>query len=320
MSYRVGIDLGGTNIVAGVVDDDYNIISKASCKTNVPRPETDVCDSMAAVVKEAVKKAKLKMDDIDYIGIGVPGAVNPETRIIETSPNLFFKNWEIAKMMEERLHKYTKVENDANAAALGEFLAGSAKGTKNAIAITLGTGVGGGIVFDGKMWEGMNGFAAEMGHMVIDPQGRACPCGKRGCVETYCSATALIKETKRMMKLYPESKMWEDVGGDIERASGKTAFRAAERGDAAAKLVLGDFIGYLALAVANIINVFQPDVVCIGGGISREGENLLAPLRDIVLHNSFGTETSRTKVVAATFRNDAGIIGAAVLGLQDNKI
>ena len=116
MSYRVGIDLGGTNIVAGVVDQDYNIIAKASCKTNVPRPEADVCDSMAAVVKEAIKKAKLKMDDIDYIGIGVPGAVNPETRIIEISPNLFFKNWEIAKMMEERLHKYTKVENDANAA------------------------------------------------------------------------------------------------------------------------------------------------------------------------------------------------------------
>ena len=124
MSYRVGIDLGGTNIVAGVVDDEYNIIAKAACKTNVPRPETEICDSMAAIVKEAVKKAKLKMDDIDYIGIGVPGAVNPETRIIETSPNLFFKNWEIAKMMEERLHKYTKVENDANAAALGEFLAG----------------------------------------------------------------------------------------------------------------------------------------------------------------------------------------------------
>ena len=121
MSYRVGIDLGGTNIVAGVVDEKYEIIARASCKTNVPRPEAEICDSMAAIVKEAIKKAKLKMDDIDYIGIGVPGAVNPETRIIETSPNLFFKNWEIAKMMEERLHKYTKVENDANAAALWEY-------------------------------------------------------------------------------------------------------------------------------------------------------------------------------------------------------
>ena len=200
MSYRVGIDLGGTNIVAGVVDQDYNIIAKASCKTNVPRPEADVCDSMAAVVKEAIKKAKLKMDDIDYIGIGVPGAVNPETRIIETSPNLFFKNWEIAKMMEERLHKYTKVENDANAAALGEFLAGSAKGTKNAIAITLGTGVGGGIIIDGKIYSGSNYAGAELGHMVIVKDGRECGCGRKGCWEAYASATALINMTKAAIR------------------------------------------------------------------------------------------------------------------------
>ena len=200
MSYRVGIDLGGTNIVAGVVDQDYNIIAKASCKTNVPRPEADVCDSMAAVVKEAIKKAKLKMDDIDYIGIGVPGAVNPETRIIETSPNLFFKNWEIAKMMEERLHKYTKVENDANAAALGEFLAGSAKGTKNAIAITLGTGVGGGIIINGKIYSGSNFAGAELGHMVIVKDGRECGCGRKGCWEAYASATALINMTKEAIR------------------------------------------------------------------------------------------------------------------------
>ena len=152
--YRLGIDLGGTNIVAGVVDEEYKIIAKASCKTNVPRPESEICDSMAEVAVKAVEKAKITMDDIESIGIGVPGAVNPKTGVIEYSANLFFHNWEVVKMMNERLNKKVLIENDANAAALGEYLAGSAKGAKNAIAITLGTGVGGGIIINGKIYSG----------------------------------------------------------------------------------------------------------------------------------------------------------------------
>ena len=314
--YRVGIDLGGTNIVAGVVDDEYNIIAKAECKTNVPRPEADVCDSMAAVVKEAVKKAKLKMDDIDYIGIGVPGAVNPETRVIETSPNLFFKNWEIAKMMEERLHKYTKVENDANAAALGEFLAGSAKGSRNAIAITLGTGVGGGIVIDGKIYSGSNYAGAELGHMVIVKDGRECGCGRKGCWEAYASATALINMTKEAIRSEKAefSYMLHAVGDDIDNVTGKTAFDAMQAGDNTAAEVVNQYIGYLATGLVNVINIFQPDVLCIGGGIANQGENLLAPLRTIIESERFTKYNEKqTKVCIATLGNDAGIIGAACL-------
>ena len=316
MSYRVGIDLGGTNIVAGVVDQDYNIIARASCKTNVPRPEADVCDSMAAVVKEAIKKAKLKMDDIDYIGIGVPGAVNPETRIIETSPNLFFKNWEIAKMMEERLHKYTKVENDANAAALGEFLAGSAKGTKNAIAITLGTGVGGGIIIDGKIYSGSNFAGAELGHMVIVKDGRECGCGRKGCWEAYASATALINMTKEAIRNEKAefSYMLHLADDDIDNVNGKTAFDAQQAGDNTGTEVVEKYIGYLATGLINIINIFQPDVLCIGGGIAGQGDNLLAPLRAIIEKERFTKYNEKqTKVCIATLGNDAGIIGAACL-------
>ena len=316
MSYRVGIDLGGTNIVAGVVDQDYNIIAKASCKTNVPRPEADVCDSMATVVKEAIKKAKLKMDDIDYIGIGVPGAVNPETRIIETSPNLFFKNWEIAKMMEERLHKYTKVENDANAAALGEFLAGSAKGTKNAIAITLGTGVGGGIIIDGKIYSGSNFAGAELGHMVIVKDGRECGCGRKGCWEAYASATALINMTKEVIRNEKAeySYMLHLADDDIDNVNGKTAFDAQQAGDNTGAEVVEKYIGYLATGLINIINIFQPDVLCIGGGIAGQGDNLLAPLRAIIEKERFTKYNEKqTKVCIATLGNDAGIIGAACL-------
>ena len=311
--YRVGIDLGGTNIVAGVVDEEYNIIAKASCKTAVPRP---VCDSMAAIVLEALEKAGVTMDQVDYIGIGVPGAVNPETRIIETSPNLFFQNWEIAKMMEERLHKYTKVENDANAAALGEFLAGSAKGSRNAVAITLGTGVGGGIIIDGKIYSGSNYAGAELGHIVIVKDGVECGCGRHGCWEAYASATALIRMTKDAIKNEKAefSYMLNAVDGDLDKVSGKTAFDAMKAGDSTGTAVVNQYIDYLATGLVNIINIFQPDVLCIGGGIAGQGETLLAPLRAIVERERFTKHNEKqTKVCVAELGNDAGIIGAACI-------
>ncbi len=316
MMYKVGIDLGGTNIVAGVVDHKYNIVAKAECKTAVPRPEAEVCDSMAAVVKEALKKAKIKMDDVAHIGIGVPGAVNPETRIIETSPNLFFQNWEIAQMMEDRLHKYVKVENDANAAALGEFLAGSAKGSKNAVAITLGTGVGGGIIIDGKIYSGSNYAGAELGHMVIVKDGNLCGCGRHGCWEAYASATALINMTKDAIKNEKAdfSYMLNAVEGDLDKVNGKTAFDAMRDGDATGTEVVNRYIEYLATGIINVINIFQPDVLCIGGGVSKEGETLLAPLRAIVERERFTKRNDKQTVIcAATLGNDAGIIGAAML-------
>lgn len=314
--YRVGIDLGGTNIVAGVVDDDYNIIAKAACKTAVPRPEADLCDSMAAIVLEALDKAGVTMDEINYIGIGVPGAVNPVTRVIETSPNLFFTNWEVAKMMEERLHKYTKVENDANAAALGEFLAGSAKGSRNAVAITLGTGVGGGIIIDGKIYSGSNYAGAELGHMVIVKDGVECGCGRKGCWEAYASATALIRMTKEAIRSEKAdfSYMLSIVDGDIEKVNGKTAFDAMKAGDNTAREVVDKYIGYLGCGLVNVINIFQPDVLCIGGGIAGQGETLLAPLRTIIERERITKHNDKqTRLCVATLGNDAGVIGAACI-------
>ncbi len=314
--YRVGIDLGGTNIVAGVVDQEYNIIAKANCKTAVPRPEADICDSMAALVLEALEKANVTMDEVDYIGIGVPGAVNPETRVIETSPNLFFQNWEVAKMMEERLHKYTKVENDANAAALGEFLAGSAKGSRNAVAITLGTGVGGGIIINGQIYSGSNYAGAELGHMVIVKDGIECGCGRKGCWEAYASATALIRMTKEAIRNEKAefSYMLHSVGDDIEQVSGRTAFEAMLAGDNTGTYVVNQYIDYLATGLINVINIFQPDVLCIGGGIANQGENLLGPLRTIIERDRFTKHNEKqTKVCVASLGNDAGIIGAACI-------
>ena len=314
--YRLGIDLGGTNIVAGVVDKKYKIVAKASCKTAVPRPESEICDSMAEVAKKAVEKAKLTMDDIESVGIGVPGAVNPKTGVIEYSANLFFHNWEVVEMMEERLGKKVHIENDANAAALGEYLAGSAKGARNAVAITLGTGVGGGIIIDGKIYSGSNFAGAELGHMVIVKDGKECACGRRGCWETYASATGLINLTKQ--KILSEKLEFSDMlklcDGDINKVNGRTAFDAMRDGDPTAKSVVEEYISYLSCGLVNIINIFQPDVLCIGGGISNEGENLLGPVRSYVERERYTKHNDKQTVICkCTLGNDAGIIGAAYL-------
>lgn len=314
--YRLGIDLGGTNIVAGVVDENYNIVAKVSCKTAVPRPESDICDSMASVAKKAVEKAKVTFDDIESIGIGVPGAVNPKTGVIEYSANLFFHNWEVVKMMEKRLNKKVVIENDANAAALGEYLAGSAKGAKNAVAITLGTGVGGGIIINGKIYSGSNFAGAELGHMVIVKGGKECACGRNGCWETYASATGLINLTKeKILTEKPEfSYMLKKCDGDITNVSGRTAFDAMRDGDPLARQVVDEYISYLATGIVNIINIFQPDVLCIGGGISNEGDNLLTPLRGIVEYERYTKHNDKQTVICkCALGNDAGIIGAAYL-------
>lgn len=315
--YYLGIDLGGTNIVAGVLDDNYQIIAKESCKTNVPRPENEISDDMASVALKALEKANLTINDIQWVGIGAPGAVNSQTGVIEFSANLYFHNWKIVEMMEARLGKKVIVENDANAAAFGEYVAGAAKGAKNAIAITLGTGVGGGIIIDGKIYSGSNFAGAEVGHIVINYGGRQCACGRKGCWETYSSATGLITSTKEAIaKENPdESYMLKSVDGDINKVNGITAFNAMRAGDKTGTKVVDEYIKLLGCGVTNMINIFQPDILCIGGGISKEGDTLLVPLRKYIEEERYTKHNDKqTYVCAATLGNDAGIIGAALLG------
>ncbi len=313
--YCIGVDLGGTNIAVGLVRlDTKSIVRQFSVKTNAPRSCESVSEDIANVARKLCQRERIRLSDVEWIGIATPGIV--KDGVVTVAFNLSWTNVQLGKILSEVTKRPTYVANDANAAAYAEAMWGSGQGAKSLIAFTLGTGVGGGIVIDGKIWEGVNGFAAEMGHTILVPDGRSCVCGKRGCLEAYCSATAFVKETKRVMQLYPESLMWKEVEGDIDRVKGRTAYKAAENGDKFAALVISDFIESLSIAVENAINIFQPDVVCIGGGISREGETILAPLRERVFNRTFGAKGMRTKIVAAEFRNDAGIIGAALLGLQ----
>lgn len=314
MKYYVGIDLGGTNIVAGVVDEDYNIIAKASTKTNCPRPEKEIADDMAKMALQAVKNADLTIADIEWIGIGTPGIANSSTGVIERASNLGFENTPMVKYIQETIDKPVFIENDANAAAYGEYVAGAAKGAKNAVCITLGTGVGGGIIVDGKIYAGSNFAGAEIGHTVIEVDGAQCSCGRKGCFEAYSSATGLIRMSKEAMEACPDSimnKMAEEKG----KVTARTSFDAMRAGDKAAKDVVDKYIKYLAAGITNTINIFQPDVLCIGGGVCNEGDPLLLPVRALVKEEDFARNSEKkTEIVIAKLGNDAGIIGAAFLG------
>ncbi len=315
--YYLGIDLGGTNIVAGVVDENGTIIVKASCKTNAPRTPEEICDDMAAVALKALESANLTKDDIRFIGIGAPGAVNGATGVIEFANNFNFHNWAIVDMMQERLGIDIFVENDANAAAYGEFLVGAAKDANDAVVITLGTGVGGGIIVDGMIYSGSNYAGAEIGHMVIQHGGRQCSCGRKGCWEAYSSATGLINMTREAVSApyNANSILNQIIDNDMNKITGRTAFDAMRQGCPIGKAIIDAYISYLGCGIVNVINIFQPEVLCIGGGISREGDTILEPLKKIVETERYTKHNDRqTKVCMAQLGNDAGIIGAAFLG------
>ncbi|HCJ41147.1 ROK family protein [uncultured Ruminococcus sp.] len=316
MKYYIGIDLGGTNIKAGVVSEDFEIVAKATCKTDLPRPGEEICADMAKVALEAVKEAGLTLDDIEAVGIGTPGTANSATGVIEYSNNLGFLNFPVVELMRTHIDKPCYVENDANAAAYGEFVAGAAKGANDAVCITLGTGVGGGIIINKKIYSGFNFAGAEIGHTVINVDGPQCTCGRKGCFEVYSSATGLIRMTKEAMEKDPASALHAEVE-EHGKVSARTAFNAMRKGDATAKQVVDDYIKYLACGIANTINIFQPDILCIGGGVCNEGDPLLLPLKEQVAKEVYTRNSEKnTEIVIAKLGNDAGIIGAAFLGLN----
>lgn len=312
--YYLGIDLGGTNIAAGVVNENYEIIGRGKMKTNAGRSDDLILDDMAEAARMAVKDASLELKDIASVGVGSPGSVNPYTGVIATSNNLGFSNLPMGKMLKERLGFNCYLENDASAAAYGEFIAGAGVGTKNFVAITLGTGVGGGIIIDGKLFSGANLAGGELGHTVIVMDGAQCTCGRKGCWEAYASATGLIHLTQAAMQSNKNSVMWELAEGKLENVNGRTAFDAMRKNDEAGRAVVELYIRYVACGLINTINTFQPEIICIGGGISKEGDNLLIPIQKIVEAERFSKNLeNQTQVKIAKLGNDAGIIGAAFI-------
>ena len=313
---NLGIDLGGTNIVVGVVDENYNIISTGKMKTNRPRSAEEIFADIKAASDIALKKAGVTNDEIYSVGLGAPGAIDEQTGVITYSANLDFYNVPAADILREYFPgKKVYVGNDANAAAFGEFFAGAGKGTEHMVAVTLGTGVGSGIIVDGKILTGFNGAAGEMGHMVIVADGNECACGRKGCWETYASASALSRQTEQAAQLTGDEVLKALIERD-GKASGRTAFEAMRKGSKAAEEVVNKYIKYVACGIINIINTFEPQVVCLGGGVSHEGAPLIEPMQEYIDNEVYVRSYPPEKKAVlklAELGNNAGIIGAAML-------
>jgi glucokinase len=313
--YRVGIDLGGTNIAAGLVNMDGNIVYKDSVPTQRERPYQEIIKDMAMLTKKVIEESKVPMEEVKSIGVGSPGTPDCKNGIIVYNNNLNFRNVPIREEMQKYINLPVYVDNDANCAALAESAAGAAKGTSTSVTITLGTGIGSGIIIDGKVYSGFNFAGGEIGHTVIVVDGEQCTCGRKGCWEAYAAATALIRQTKCAAKENPESIINKLVDGDLDKVDAKTAFDAAKLGDKTGEAVVKQYIRYIAEGVINVINIFMPEVLVIGGGVCKEGDYLLNPLKEIVSAGVYSREEiPQTQIKTAQLGNDAGIVGAAMLG------
>ncbi len=318
--YRIGIDLGGTNIAAGIVNEEFKIIAKGSVPTEVSRGAEAITADIAGLCRKITSDNGISLSEIASIGIASPGIVDDESGEIIYTNNLPFRHYPILPLLKKELGvQEMHIENDANAAAWGEAVAGAAKGSKSSLMITLGTGVGGGIIDGGKVFKGFNSAAGELGHIVIQVDGRPCSCGRCGCWEAYSSATGLINMTREKLEECEKTGRPTAMTELVKKAgtvNGRIAFDGKRMGDAAAIEVVDKYIKYLASGLASMINIFQPEVVSIGGGISNEGQYLLDLVTPLVLKQIYGTGVVPTPAIRiATLRNDAGIIGAAVLGL-----
>lgn len=313
--YYAGLDLGGTFVKGGIVDEQGRIVIKDKIPTGRERPYGAIAADMAQLVKDLASRAGLQEGQVAGVGIGSPGLIDAEHGVIVYSNNIRWEKVPLCGAVQERLGLPVCITNDANAAALGEHFCGAGKQFGSMVFITLGTGVGGGVILNGELFEGFRSAGGEIGHMVIERGGWDCTCGRKGCFEAYASATGLIRRTRESMEAHKDSAMWK-IAGSLENVDGKTAFDGMRAGDAAAKQVVDEYISYLAEGVINLVNIFRPEAIVLGGGVCAEGETLLAPLREKVSPWLFGgADYAPVAIVAASLGNDAGLCGAARLAM-----
>ncbi len=315
--YYIGVDLGGMSIKAGVVDDRGNIIVEDRVKTQRERHYSLIIKDMADLCNKVVSDANLKISDIEAIGVGSPGIPNKETGVLLSSNNLGFYNVPLKAELQKYFDIPIYIDNDTNTAALAESVSGASKGYEHSVFITLGTGIGGGIIINNQIYSGFNYAGSELGHMCIIQDGISCSCGRKGCFERYASASALIEQTKEAARLNPNSKINIVAEGDFDNIDAKTAFIAQRMNDEVADKVVEKYIEYLADGIMNIVNILFPEIIVIGGGLGNEGENLLVPLREAAKKREYTSDIERTKIVSAVLGNKAGIVGAAMLGMKE---
>lgn len=311
----LGVDLGGTNIAVGLVDDNLNIIRKDSIPTGANRRDSEIVSDISNLCVKVLNNSNVSVSSVRWIGVGLPGTPDIKEGKCVYANNLNMRNTPIREMIQRVIPLSVYIENDANCAALGEAYSGATKDANHSLMITVGTGIGGGIIINKKIYSGFNNAGGELGHIVITVGGAECTCGRKGCWEAYGSANALINQTKQAAAENPNSLLLKMADGDISGIGGKTAFDAMRAGCPIGAAVVEKYIYYFATGLVNMINVFQPEVLVIGGGVSKEGDFLLAPLKEIVKKEVYSRDVPQTQIRTAALGNDAGIIGAAALGL-----
>ena len=313
--YYIGIDLGGTNIAVGLVNEEGRIIAKTETPTLASRPYQELIKDMAACAKKVMEEAKITEDELHSIGVGIPGVADKDGMVIFCT-NLGWRNVPLRAELQQYINKPVYMDNDATVAGWAEYQAGVSRGTDSSVFMTLGTGLGGGIVMNGKIWAGAHGAGSELGHLVIEVDGVPCTCGKCGCAERYCSATAIIRMAREACADAPNCLIMRAVEGDMDKINAKVVFDAAKEGDSVAMQVFNRFVKYLAIAINNVISFIDPDMIILGGGVSRAGDFLLDAVKAALPEYLFYPTLKQPELRIASLGNDAGIIGAALLGKE----
>ena len=310
----IGIDLGGTGIAVGIVDETGKIIQKGSAPTLAMRPYQEIVKDMAAASLETLKEAGLTLQDVHSIGIGVPGIANPDTGVVVFCTNLSWHDVPLREEFQKYIDKPVFIDNDATVAGYAESVAGISAGCQSSVFLTLGTGVGGGIVINGKPWSGYHNVGSEIGHITLELDGEPCTCGNKGCLERYCSATAIIRMARQALLVHPESLIMDMCRNNPENVNGKLVFDAAREGDETALKVFRRYVKYLAQAINTIVAFLDPEVIVLGGGISKAGDFLLDAVKAEVPQYLLFKTMPYARIEIASLGADAGIIGAAMLG------
>ncbi|MCB2354154.1 ROK family protein [Clostridium estertheticum] len=309
----IGIDLGGTNIAIGIVDENGKIIHEESCETRSEREAQELIDDMIALVLKVLDEYHMQLNEITAIGVGIPGLADKDGNVI-FCVNLGWRNVPLRKMLEDALHTPVYIDNDATVAALAEYESGSMQNCKSGLMLTLGTGIGGGIILNGEIYSGFNGVGSELGHTVIGENFYNCNCGRNGCLETFSSSTAIIKYTKKLiMEMNEPTTIMENVEGNIDNLNAKIIFDCAKKGDKIAALAVDRLIKYLGIGIINIVNFIDPEIIVLGGGIAGAGQYLLDLITKEVVANKYYKDLHIAKIVLAQLGNKAGVIGAAMV-------
>jgi glucokinase len=313
-SFVIGIDLGGTKINGALADLEGKVLSKFTMPTNASEGEQAVLGRIVEVIETVIEKANKTVDEIKTIGIGSPGPLDAKAGIIVTTPNLPFRNFQLVKPIIEKFNIPTFLDNDANVAAIGEYMLGSGKGTTNMVYITVSTGIGGGAILDGRVYRGSTSNALEVGHMTIVPDGPRCNCGNNGCIEALASGTAIARQAREAIAAGLETTL-----SGLDVVTSYEVYKEAQAGDKVSKDILDKSFNYLGIAVANIITSFDPEMFVIGGGVSQMGDVLFDKVQQVVNKRCFKSMSENCKIVPAGLGTDAGVMGAVALALLESK-